>query len=384
MNLITDINNLKNKDKVLIEGKYETIKMISNRPCIEHPEYSWKTIEFDEFVEKIEEVLPYTPKIYYCGSNAVINSYVLKGKTLLYLNIAGQDQMVNSIISVLLQGKIKFKDHEVLSDKFQNFNINIQGNRKITENRGEGLTCAIMHHAPSISNDEANVLIGKTEEMILDSFLVWLDNSQPIPYPQEIVSQLFKVMLEKEYLIKLNTYNIIGYEINEEIKKDEYKLFREMIIDLCKKHNLFDTEQPYRRVLPQSSYLDTEQIEDIYNSLDKLPDAYALDGEGIKPVGMKLFCANKTVYIVESNKHDEWYDEFTRCFAYIRNESDTQFSEWGYVNVPELLTTEIQIPMRGTNRHIINGFEKDLFFEDMYITASGELLNKEEYQNAIK
>lgn len=118
--------------------------------------------------------------------------------------------------------------------------------------------------------------------------------------------------------------------------------------------------------LPKSPLLDKEQVEDIYKTLSLMPKTYELDGMKVKPIGLKLFNHNKTAYIVEADRgsaEDEFAGSQTQALGYMYNDSNPESSEWGYINVDELVKL---------------GFEKDLYFEDKFITTSGKVLKANE------
>ena len=113
------------------------------------------------------------------------------------------------------------------------------------------------------------------------------------------------------------------------------------------------------------------------DTLDGMPKTYELDGVDIKPIGLKLFSSNMTLYITEADigsEDDEFESAYTQCHGYVKNESDPMMSEWGYINVPHYLKMNLGL----------GGFEKDLYFDDMYIDSDGRVNSKEKLEEIKK
>jgi len=104
-------------------------------------------------------------------------------------------------------------------------------------------------------------------------------------------------------------------------------------------------------ILPKS------QQKIVYERLDEAPRLYKTDGEKIKKVAVKLFHPVFTLYVVEYDPNEKL------AFGYMRNESDTFLSEWGYSDIEELIEL---------------GFEMDLYFENRVINSKGSISNQEE------
>lgn len=390
MNLENDIKNLKKDDKILLNGKYHTILGEGIDLRIINPDSSWKSLylrDIDDIENKIEEVIPYLPKIRFGGASAVIDSLIVDNGTLVYIDIIGQDQMVKAITSVLLQGKTSQNDIDVVSDKLGIFTINKAGNKRINMNVSDGIVRTIVHHAPSIQHDEFFIITGQNEQELKKSFQDWLDYSQPLGYPKdeeivkEVIDAIYLKMSNRGLLRDLKTYNIMAKAIEGSVKENEFSFMEEIILEVCREMNLLEKEvKQMNEELPNSPFLTKKQIIKIYKDLEKLPDVYALDGVKIKPVGIKLFSPNMTLYIVESNKESDSYDDkFSRCFGYVENLANPSFSEWGYIDVPAYLELEYKIRMHGsTERFISAGFEQDLYFKDSFIDINGNIGSKED------
>ena len=95
----------------------------------------------------------------------------------------------------------------------------------------------------------------------------------------------------------------------------------------------------------------------VYERLEEAPRLYKTDGDKIKKVAVKLFHPVFTLYVVEYDPNEKL------AFGYIKNESDTFLSEWGYSNIEELLEL---------------GFEMDLYFENRVINSNGSISHQEE------
>ena len=86
-----------------------------------------------------------------------------------------------------------------------------------------------------------------------------------------------------------------------------------------------------------------------------MPKTYETEDMAIKPVGLKLFTSGMTWYVVEADRgseDDEFLGLHPQAFGYVYNNSWPDGSEWGYINIEEVIK---------------NGAEMDLFFENMYI-----------------
>ena len=68
-----------------------------------------------------------------------------------------------------------------------------------------------------------------------------------------------------------------------------------------------------------------------------------------------------TWYVVEADvggSDDEFEGSQAQTFGYVKNEADEWCSEWGYINVDEVVRC---------------GAEMDLHFDDMYIDTNGKV-----------
>jgi Zn ribbon nucleic-acid-binding protein len=110
--------------------------------------------------------------------------------------------------------------------------------------------------------------------------------------------------------------------------------------------------------LPTSKILTQQQVQKIYDTLEQMPKTYETEDMKIKPIGLKLFTSGFTWYVVEADKGSE-DDEFAglhpQAFGYVANESCPECSEWGYINIEELIKCNA---------------EMDLYFENKYIKGT--------------
>jgi hypothetical protein len=379
---IFDISILKEKDSVLldddvwyrVEEQWKALKL----QWITKAKYSQRKIE--DIQNLIKGYRQYVPRIRYMGAVSDVEAYAMDEGTLVYLETVGQESMVKSILSVLMQGRTKMNEHTVDSDALGYFSINKAGNKRKMTNLDNGLAHAILYHSPSISDTDFNILVGNNEEELLLSFEQWLEKSQPLPYPKNLTKEIYKNLQNREKLVELNAFNVKAIKVDLTIFEDDYHDLMEVIIDVCKKNGLISPDaKPLKAPkpqfpLPKSSYLLPRQVQKIYDKLNSMPKTYELDGVDIKPIGLKLFSPNMTIYITEADRgssEDEYENMHTQCYGYVRNESDLDMSEWGYINIPYYL--EMKIPIRGNVGGLNAGFEQDLYFEDMYINSRGKV-----------
>jgi len=189
---------------------------------------------------------------------------------------------------------------------------------------------------------------------------------------QELYPKLSHLVKNKafEEQDKLNLLTERHVEIMKELyKKDDKKAAEQTdsAVESVSNNNTVkgNTSKQAAR-LPKSPLLTDVQVKDIYKTLSLMPKTYELDGVPMKPIGLKLFNSNMTAYILEADKgsnDDEFVGEQKQAFGYMRNESNSSLSEFGYINVDELVKS---------------GFEKDLYFENKFINTRGKVFDKEE------
>ncbi len=365
-----DISILKEKDKVLIDGKWWKIEenWRNKTLCAVYPGQSWNTKSLEEIADMIEAYEKYVPKIRYNGSVADIEAYIKDNSGyLIYLECIGQEYMVKSITSVLMQGRIRMNDHSV-DASFGYFDVHKAGNKRKMINLDDGLGHSILYHAPSIADNGFSVLIGDTQETILKGFADWLEKSQPLPYPKHLTNEIYDKFNSKEKIIKLQSFGIMAVKINLSILENDFHDLQEIILEVCKERGLISPDaKPMKQKapLPKSKILTEKQVQKIYDTLDKMPKTYETDGMKIKPIGLKLFTPGITWYIVEADKgceDDEFIGLHPQACGYVFNESYDE-GEWGYINIEEVIKCNA---------------EMDLYFENMYINQEGEVGTIEE------
>lgn len=348
-----DISIVEVKDEIKTDGVWYTVKEHWKGLCIQK---GYSSILIKD-IEEIQGFKKHVPKIRYNGAVADMEAYILDNGTLLYVECIGQEMMVKSVTSVLMQGRLQMNNHTV-DASFGYFSINKAGNRRKIVSLEDGVAHAILYHSPSIQDTNFSVLIGRDKDEIMASFSTWMEKSQPLPYPKELTSQIFVSLQNKGKLIELTTFNIEAVKLDLSILEDEYHDLQEIILDVCKRNGLIDPNaKPMKQKapLPKSPILTEKQVELIYETLSKMPKTYETEDMSIKPIGLKLFTSGMTWYVVEADKGSEDYefvDLHPQAFGYVYNDSWPDGSEWGYINIEEVVK---------------NGAEMDLYFENMYI-----------------
>lgn len=301
--------------------------------------------------------------IRYGGVATDVEAYIIDNGVLIYLETIGSENMIKSITSVLMQGRMKLKKKSV-DASFGYFTINKAGNRRKLTALDNGLAHAILYHSPSITDTDFSVLIGRDKKELLISFSAWLEKSQPLPYPKELIGEIYESLVKREKLEDLISLKVEAVKVDSSILEDDAYDLQEVILEVCKANGLIDSDAKPLKAdmpLPKSTYLEEHRVKKIYDTLKRMPKSYELKDVEIKPIGLKLFSPNMTLYITEA---DEFNNMHIQCFGYVENLNDPQMSEWGYINVPEYLKATYKP---------VGGFEQDLHFEDMYIDSSGRV-----------
>ena len=371
-----DISNINYNDMVLVNDKWLKVQQSSfdNTLKVQTGLNTWDMELIEDLTLQITAHKKFIPKMGYYGAVADVEAYIKDGTTLVYLELAGQEGKVKAITSVLMQGRIEMNKQKVYSDTLGHFSINSAGNRRKLASLEDGMVHTILYHSPSITDTNFSILIGRDKNELLTSFSTWLEKSQPLPYPKELTNKIYEKLQVRDKLIDLTTLNIEAVKVDLSILEDEYNDLQEIILEVCKENGIISQNAKPMRLdapLPKSNYLHKNQVQKIYDTLKSMPKTYELEDVDIKPIGLKLFGPNFTYYVTEADKgceDDEFLNEHTQCFGYIKNESDPTCSEWGYINIPAILETSVGI----------GGYEQDLYFDDMYINQSGEIINKDE------
>ncbi len=388
-----EISKINHKDRILVNEKWHYVdKDYQGKLAIKDPnsKYGYAYIRLEDLIYEIEDIEKYVPKISYQGATADIEAYIKDNGNLLYLECVGQEDMVKSITSVLMQGRTRMNDHSVDSSAIGYFSINKAGNKRKLSSLDDGIAHSILYHSPIISDIGFSLLIGRDDEELTKSFSSWLDKCQPLPYPKNLIKEIFEKLKDRAKVDEPITYNIKAVKINLSILENEFTELQEIILEVCRENNLIDEnfvavdveievkeEVKSNKKIINSPYLMKHQVEKIFDTLNSMPKTYELENVDIKPVGLKLFGPNFNIYVVEADKNPS----MEQCFGYIENLSAPDCSEWGYINIPYYLETTIGMPVMGSNRKIAIGFEQDLYFKDRFITEDGEILTKEEKEN---
>lgn len=358
-----DLSIVKENDELKVDGKWCKVYDNWRGLCIQKGHQYIKL----EDIEEIQDYKKYIPKIRYMGAATDIEAYILDSGTLIYLETIGQESMVKSITSVLMQGRVRMNEHSV-DASFGYFDINKAGNKRKMISLDDGLAHAILYHSASIVDTNFSILIGRDKEELMKSFDAWLEKSQPLPYPKELSQKLYEKLFQKDKLLELKTHGIEAVKVDMSILEDEAHDLQEIIIEVCKENGLIALDaKPMKQKapLPKSPLLTVAQVQKIYDTLDQMPKTYETEDMKIKPVGLKLFTSGFTWYVIESDKGSE-DDEFAglhpQAFGYVVNEQYEE-GEWGYINIEEIVSV---------------GAEMDLYFEDMFISTKGTVGTMEE------
>jgi hypothetical protein len=374
---IFDISVIRERDEVLINGEWRDVETFNDDLRLSFsyssPDHLRKALINEKIASLIEDYKKYVPKIRYGGSVIDVEAYVLDANTLIYLETVGTENMVKSVTSVLMQGRVKMNDITIEAS-FGYFDINKAGNKRKIIPLDDGLAHSITYHSPTIADTKFSVLVGKDKDEIADRFSAWLENTNFLPFPKDLTNEIYDELRDREKITVLTSFGVEAIKIEPSLLEEEAIELQEIILRVCRTNGLIDENaklMKQKAPLPQSQYLDKYQVEKIMYTLDGMPKTYELEDMDIKPIGLKLFSPNMTLYITDAHKgceDDKFESEHTKCYGYIKNESDSAMSEWGYIDVPAYL--EVLYPNSG-------GFEQDLYFEDMYIDSKGKITKNE-------
>lgn len=357
-------------DVVSYQGKeYEIELDFRQRLCIK---IGFKLECIDTIEDKFTLVRKHYNKMEYAGAVAsVISIAENRQGMIIYLELIGQEDMVKSITSLIMMGRIKMNDH-YLNYTGGYFQVFRGGTKRLMQQCGDGLVHAILYHGPSVKDTNFNTLLGQDEEDMLDNFVNWLDKTNPLPYPKALVSDIYQGMKDRELLTELNCTGIKAFEIDDQVGQNEFEQLQEIIVDCAVDAGVMNTyqkkivedEPTFAYPLPKSRLLTGKQVEAIYAKLSSMPKTYETEEWKLKPV-LKLFNASMTLYVTEQDKaagtivHGEPEGQ-VQCFGYVYNESYGE-GEWGYIDFDE---------------YIRLGFEMDLYFENKYIDPSATIQDR--------
>lgn len=354
------------KDTVIYQGKNYEVRDNGNGLFImaNYRVVYLKDIPSDEIVLKTK----YQAKMTYAGAEATVLSCAMDDNNIIYLELVGHEDMVKSITSVIMQGRIKMNDHYLTYSEGY-FNVHRGGTRRMLRQLDSGYAHAICYHSPSIVDTNFSCLLGNTEEDLLNSFETWLVQTNPLPYPPELKSVLFEKLSSAGKIQELNCFGSIkGVKMDKHLGDNEYEAFQQIILEAVNDSGMVKkpmrlSERRKRAPYPKSRLLLPQQVKAIYDEIEKLPKTYELDDVWPKPCSVKLFGGSFTVYVVEQDagsSDDEFYGMQTQAFGYFYNEA-YQEGEWGYLNVDELVSS---------------GLEMDLYFGKQYLDIDGNIVGK--------
>lgn len=358
------------KDTISYEDQeYEVMQLSYGVQELYIIEPGYKRVLLSEIEGKYTVTKKHYNKMEYMGATATVLSIAQKEGHIVYLELIGQEDMVKSITSVIMQGRVKMNDHW-LNYSGGYFQVHSAGNKRMMQVLDKGIVHAIIYHAPSIMDTNFSVLIGPDEKVLKESFSNWMDLTNPMPYPKGLVGEIFNELKDREYLVELNADGVKAVSINDEVGQNEFEILREVIIKVSVEAgivNEYDESlvEGVTYPLPKSKMLTDAQVRHIYDTLEKAPKTYETDGWKLKPVSVKLFGGPMTIYVTERDKSagtiiDGEVQKQSQCFGYV----DLGYGgEWGYLNFDEYIEANL---------------EMDLHFEDKYLTQGGKIVDLEE------
>lgn len=354
--------------KLTYEVKMSTIQTL----CIDTQEgrLYLKNIENEYEISEI-----HYSKMEFGGATATVLSIAKNSSSaIVYLELIGQEDMVKSITSVIMQGRVKMNDAFLCISSGGYFQVNKAGNKRLLQQVGDGIVHSIVYHSPSIKDTNFDVLIGRDRESLLASFTNWMDKTNPMPYPKELIAEIYEEMIVREQLDELESIGVQAISIKDDIGLNEYEILREIIIKVSVENGIMNEyvereDDIFQMKLPKSPLLTTIQVEQIYKKLATLPDTYETDGHKLKPIGIKLFGGPATIYVVEKDisagkKIDGQVQRNSQCFGYV---DIGQGGEWGYID----FDTYIEV-----------GLEMDLYFENRYMDNAGSIYTYKDVEKA--
>ena len=351
-----------------------------------------KRVKVDGIEHELTLVKKHFHKMHYAGAEATVLAYVKdKENKFVYLELFGQEDMVKSITSVMMMGHIKMNDHFIqFGGGF--FNVNRAGNKRMLSVIDKGIVHTILYHSPSIRDTDFDILIGKDEAGVMEAFKNWMDLSNPMPYPVANVNNIFAALEEKELLISLISDGVEAVRISEKVAEDEYAILKEVIIAVSidagvmnKYDETLITDAKYE--LPKSVMMTPSQVQHAYDTLLKAPKTYETDGWKLKPIAVKLFGGNNTIYVTERDVSagtikDGEVQKQSQCYGYVDLGNG---GEWGYLDFDSYIGLSADVPLHvngvNTGKTVTTGLEMDLYFEDMYLSQSGELYELSEIKS---
>ena len=332
------------------------------------PGYNRKPLS--EIESECELVKKFYHAMEYAGATAPVLSIAKdKENHIVYLELFGQEDMVKSITSVIMQGRVKMNDHW-LAYSGGYFQIHKAGNKRMMKVLEKGIVHAIIYHSPSLKETNFDVLLGTDEKGLMESFSNWMDLTNPMPYPKELTNEIFMKLGVRDLLTELDATGVKAYSLSDDLGLNDFKLLQEIIIEVSVENgvmNKYDeskiTDASYP--LPESRLLTPNQVEHIYSELKKIPKTYETDSWVLKPVTVKLFGGSIDIYVTERDVSagtiiDGEVQKQSQCFGYV---DLGQGAEWGYLNFDTYIESSV--------------VEMDLYFGTQYIAQDGTLYKED-------
>lgn len=225
----------------------------------------------------------YFAKMLYAGAEAKVLACAKDSDTIVYLELVGHEDMVKSITSVIMQGRVKMNDHYLTYTEGY-FTVHRGGTKRILKQIGDGYAHAILYHTPSVSDTNFSCLLGSTEDDMLNSFKSWLQLTNPLPYPPELAEDLLNNLTLKGKIEKLDCYGpIYGIKMDRHLGDNEYEALQEIILETALAKGVVQkyvppvVEEPRQKAsLPKSPLLYQRQVQAIYDKLATMPKTYEL------------------------------------------------------------------------------------------------------------
>lgn len=289
------------------------------------------------------------------GAKASVVDLVKDEGKLVYARIAGQDMMVRSISSLIMQGQTKNGDHYL---ELENDHIGVfrGGTKRLITPISEGYVDCILYQQGIEPTQTMEYLFEVGNDGGFKSFQNFL---QLLPIPRLIRTERGEIR-EKNILQELKDMSIVSklytaigdktiWRIEkDQLQKDEYQILRDIIVDTLKSEG-YEEKEP--------DALDTAELKK--HNLEGIPPLYTTDGYDTKKVHAKWFSPGMTWYLCELDP------QTGDAFGYVKNEAQEYCSEWTYFNVMELMDMQNQTFKNGAY------VDRDLYLsDDIYIYQS--------------
>lgn len=217
--------------------------------------YVWSFDPNKELPEGILEVRllrKYFPMIKFMGSKARVRTLIKNiDDQVVYINFAGQEDMVRSISAMILQGRMTANDHSLyFPDEAGYCKVPKEGSRRIIQQLGEGMATCVIYHRTFLPSDNDMSLLWHHEYSPFKAFQQFLQ-LQSIPRLKslengnELERQVMKKLEERGMIKELET--CIGSSKASQIRRDsiienDYEVLREAIIEVLQANGYSQTQ----------------------------------------------------------------------------------------------------------------------------------------------